>query len=122
MTGKTDETQLKIEVTDRKLLVEPLGKGFVGRARVLALADATIAEDFPKIAEKLKDMRSKRRKQILARLKKTGKTVGAEAAKGALETRRTKTDIPSREELYKRWHREIESTASLQGPRRECGE
>lgn len=53
--------------------------------------------------------RSKRRKQILAHLRKKGQSGGAAAARAALETRRTKTDIPPREELHKRWRRENEA-------------
>ena len=52
------------------------------------------------------DMRSKRRKRIFARLRKKRESGGAAAAKAALATRRTKADIPPREELYKRWRRE----------------
>ena len=58
------------------------------------------------VPKSLISTRSKRRKQILARLRLKGRSGGAAAARAALETRRTKTDIPPREELYKRWRRE----------------
>ena len=58
------------------------------------------------VPKSLISMRSKRRKQILAHLRKKGQSGGAAAAKAALATRRTKADIPPREELYKRWERE----------------
>ena len=56
--------------------------------------------------DSLVDERSKRTKQIEAYKKKHGITGGADAKKATLATRRTKQDIPPREELYKKWAKE----------------
>ena len=58
------------------------------------------------VPESLIDERSKRTKQIDAYKKKKGITGGADAKKATLATRRTKQDIPPREELYKKWAKE----------------
>jgi conjugative relaxase-like TrwC/TraI family protein len=58
------------------------------------------------VPKSLVSERSKRRRQILAHMKKKGWSGGAAAAKATLATRRTKADIPPREELYKKWAKE----------------
>jgi conjugative relaxase-like TrwC/TraI family protein len=65
--------------------------------------------DIRGIPEELVKFWSKRRIQIKKYLKKNGEKGGAAAAKAALETRRTKEDIPPRKEILERWKKEARS-------------
>ena len=55
------------------------------------------------VSKEVCDAHSTRRKEILARLKLTGRSGAKAAAQAAVETRRKKEDIPPRCELFEKW-------------------
>ena len=63
------------------------------------------------VPQELIDAHSTRRQEILAHLQAGGRSGGAAAAVAALDTRKTKTEPPPREELFARW----QETNSLHG-------